>query len=229
MTLTLPRVAHAGLRGPDVMAYKRTLHRIGIRPQSNETTYFGFTLADQVHHFQAQHGITPTGTVTGQTFDALRVSFDSYDRWLLRDEISLLLPTPRELIIGGCMAMLHHAPFPYMEVRPYPDSLAEIYVKGSDCSGTSTRGGYAYAHLSYPNVVPDPNAMNFDGFGNTYEMIKHGTQVATPKPGDLAFYYPAFSHVGVVLDATRAFSHGKPGDPTVIPVSWATQFRRYFD
>ena len=38
--LKLPRVAHAGLRGPDVLAYSRVYRSLNIRTRK-QTRYFG--------------------------------------------------------------------------------------------------------------------------------------------------------------------------------------------
>jgi len=183
-------------------------------------------MVDNTIVFQKRHNLKMDGVVGQHTFDAMRQYFDGYDKYLLRKAIKRAeIPGPRELIIGAALAMYHHRPFTYEEVRPYPMTLSGFYARGSDCSGTST-GCYHYAN-GYHSSVPDPNNMHFDGYGSTYSMTPHGSRVTAARPGDLAFYYPTYSHVGVVLDSTRVFSHGKPGDPTIIPLSWATQVRSY--
>ncbi len=223
--LKLPRVCHAGLRGPDVHAYSRVYRSAGVRHRK-PTTFFGVHMVDNTQHFQKNHGLRQDGVVGPKTFDAMRPYFDGYDRYLLKKEITQLkVPGPRELIVGAALAMYHNRPFPYEEVRPYPNTLAGFYSRGSDCSGTST-GCYHYAHLSHSNVS-DPNEMNFNGYGSTYSMVPRGAKVINALPGDLAFYYPTFSHVGVYLGNGNVFSHGKPGDPTIIPLSWATMVRSY--
>jgi hypothetical protein len=222
--LTLPRVCHAGMSGPDVYAYSRTMKQLGIRHRK-PSRYFGVHLANNLLTYQKQHHLPHTGHVGEQTFASLRKHFDGYSRVLIRRADTKYQPHARDYIVGACLAMLHHAPFPYREVRPYPDTLQQVYSQGSDCSGTSC-SAYKYAH-GIDHSVPDPAGFDFSGYGSTYTMITHGVRVSSPEKGDLCFYYATFSHVGVYLGDGKVFSHGKPGDPHVVASSFATQFRRY--
>lgn len=233
--MSIPRVAHLGVKGPDVIAYKRTLVRLGFREQQendqnrqhHKLGFYGVKMVHEVAHFQRHRGLRATGNVNEQTFELLARHFDGYDKWLIKQERKRLLPEPWELVVGAWVAMLRHAPFPYIQIRPYPPELSLFYSRGSDCSGTF-EGAYHYAHLEYPSRVPDPSGFGFDGYGYTGTLLNHGSRVSTPAPGDAAFYYWDYHHVGGVLDHSgRVFSHGKPGDPHITSASYATEFRRY--
>lgn len=220
-----PRTAHAGIRGPDIKAYSRTLRRVNIRHRP-VTRFFGLHMVEGTRHFQREHGLTADGVLGPKTFEKLAPHFDGYDKWLIRHTTVKPPPHPRDLVAGACLAMLRHSPFPYHEVRPYPASFDLLYHEGSDCSGTSTLA-YKYAHTAQPDAVGDPNGFGFDGYGYTGTLLNHGTRTTTPHHGDLCFYYPAYSHVGVYLGDGRVFSHGGPGQPIVIASSFATQIRSY--
>lgn len=220
----LPRYCHAGLNGPDVTAYSEIYRRIHLRDRP-KTRHFGLFMVAETRRFQREHGIRSDGVVGPKTFEALRPHFNSYDRWLFQKETKLIIPSASILVVGAMTAMYKHRPFRYIETRPYPDELRLFWEHGSDCSGTST-GGYHYAYLFHKDT-PDPNGLHFDGYGYTGTMLNHGTRVGSPAPGDLCFYYPTYSHVGVYLGGGRVFSHGHTGDPRIIPSSWATQTRRY--
>lgn len=226
MSLRLPRVCHAGLSGRDVYAYERTFHQLGIRHR-DASHLFGVHAVHNTMHFQRQHHLHVDGVIGRATFSELVKHFDGYSKLLVRKEIAQLAVTPRDLVCGAAIAMYHHRPFPYEEVRPYPGSLDAVYVRGSDCSGTAEVAyRYAYGHFGGAKV-PDPSGLHFDGYGYTGTDLNHGNRVWTPHHGDLAFFYPTYSHVGIVLDRNRTFSHGRPGDPTIIPTSWATMLRSY--
>lgn len=223
--ITQPRIAHAGQKGPDIKAYSRTYRRLGIRHRPT-TSFFGGHMVDNTQHFQHSHGLRADGVIGPKTFEKLAPHFDRYDKYLLKNTQVKPPPNPRDLIVGACLAMLRHSPFPYHEIRPYPATFDQLYRTGSDCSGTSTLS-YKYAHTAYPGLVSDPNGFGFDGYGYTGTLLNHGTRTTTPRPGDLCFYYPTYSHVGVYLSSGRVFSHGAPGQPHVIGSSYASQFRTY--
>lgn len=221
----LPRECHAGLQGPDVVAYSRIYRHLHDR-RRDPTRNFGVHMVEATLRFQHEHHLHADGVVGSRTFDAMRPYFDAYDRWLLQREVKKLEVTPQRLIVGAALALYAARPFRYIEGRPIPGTLHEIEAEGSDCSGTSI-GCYHYTHLRFPHVL-NPGGFGADfRYGSTYTMIYHGERVYTPQLGDLMFYYPTFSHVGVYLGGGRVFSHGAPGDPRIIPASWATQIRRY--
>jgi hypothetical protein len=183
-------------------------------------------MVEATRHVQHLHGLQADGVLGPKTFEHLAPHFDGYDKWLVRHTSVQPPPHPRDLIVGACLAMLRHAPFPYEEIRPYPSTFDELYRVGSDCSGTSTLA-YKYADTAFPGLVSDPNGFGFDGYGYTGTLLNHGTRTTTPHSGDLCFYYPTYSHVGVYLGGGRVFSHGAPGQPHVIGSSYATQIRTY--
>jgi hypothetical protein len=231
VTLTLPRVCHAGLSGPDVRAYSRVYRGLGIR-QRRETRFFGVHMVGNTEHFQRDTtyhmGVTlkPTGIINQATFLALRPHLDPYSRYLIGLADKQLTVNPRDLVVGMWLAMLRLAPFPYEQIRPYPSGdLAMLDRVGSDCSGTFELA-YKYAHGHDP-TIPDPSNYDFDGYGWTGSLDANGTKVRTPRPGDACFYYPDHGHVGGFLGGDRVFSHGKTGDPHVTSSSFAVEFRSY--
>lgn len=225
MTLTLPRVCHAGLHGPDVRAYSRTYRRLHIRLK-RETNFFGMFMVGNTEHFQRDHGLPETGIVNQATFLALRPHFDPYDRYLIALADKTLTVTPRELVVGMWIAMLRVAPFPYEQIRPYPSGdISNLDRLGSDCSGTFELA-YKYAH-GHDATIQDPSNFAFDGYGWTGTLLDNGRRVSTPRPGDACFWYPDRGHVGGYLGGGKAFSHGKPGDPHVAPTTACVEFRTY--
>ena len=102
--------------------------------------------------------------------------------------------------------------YQYGQVRPYPSSLFGAAPVVTDCSGFSI--------LCYKAAgAPDPNATSFDGSGSTYTLIRQGTPVATPQPGDLIFYavaadtQPPPNHVAVYLGNGEIANMGGAGEP----------------
>lgn len=229
MTLTLPRVCHMGLSGPDVLAYSRTYHQLGIRKR-DQTRHYGMRMFGNTQHFQRDHSLKQTGTIGTATFDVLKKHFDPYSKWLVGQADQKYDITGRDLVVGTNLAMMRIASFPYEQVRKYPFTLAAMDENGSDCSGTFEFGFYV-AHLHMPNIL-DPSGLKFDGYGYTGTLLEHGRRVTSPKPGDAAFFYPDYSHVGCYLGNGRIFSHGHPptaSDPSphIIGTGGVTMWRSY--
>lgn len=221
--ITLPRVCHIGMSGPDVTAYTRTYRQLGIR-QHHATRHYGLRTERNTKDFQHAHHLKTTGVVNEKTFDALRPHFDGYSRWLL-ERTPHYQYDPRELVVGYALQALKVAPCPYMQVRPYPRSIHQFDTEGSDCSGTFELF-YWLGHEA-DKSIPDPSGFGFNGTGNTDTLWASGHAVQTPQPADAVFYYPDHGHVGLYLGGGRVFSHGAPGHPHVISTAGAVGYRSY--
>lgn len=211
--LELPRVCHVGLVGPDVLAYSRAYRAIGIRTRP-QTRYFGFRMIAGTKEFQSRHGLTQTGTVNAETFNHLKYHLDAYGIWLVGQAEKRFEVTPREICQGAFLAMLHTAPSPYEQIRPYPMSVADFDRDGSDCSGTFELA-YKLTHDHFP-ATPDPSNLGFTGYGYTGTLLDNGKRISAgeAQPGDAAFFYWDRHHVGGYLGGGKVFSHGSPPTPS---------------
>ena len=111
----------------------------------------------------------------------------------------------------------------YKETRPIPvGDLWGTLPFTTDCSGSTT----LYARWS---GAPDPNGNDFNGSGNTMEMLAHLKQITPDRAqiGDLVVYGgdPKVQHVVVIVetgsDPTVA-SHGNEDGPHKLPLSQVT-------
>lgn len=110
--------------------------------------------------------------------------------------------------------------------RPWPAPPVRITC---DCSAAVT---YWFAWAG----APDPNGLNYDGYGFTGTLLSHDQHVAAisrlnrrilrerVRPGDLVIYGPGSGwHVGIVVEVSPlgdalTISHGRQGDPSRV---WA--------
>lgn len=204
-SVKLPRVVEVGMKGDDVLAYKRAVSRAGRWPwqefddyysQSFSTGASGDVQDTGVKGVQRQSKLPQDGIMGAETFEILRTGlipstlanggqpiFDSVCLDLLKG----CKPPPDP---GGAQALVDYAKrcmanepkIHYSQSRPMTH-LGKDPAQGfvCDCSGHSTA-------CYYEAKWPDPNHSGYNGYGWT------GTLVANPKVsspfqvGDLALY-----------------------------------------
>ncbi len=118
----------------------------------------------------------------------------------------------RDGIVAYCeWGIQNAAQIHYGQVRPMPVKTPKRLPLITDCSG--------FATLAYKSAIaPDPNGANYSGYGFTGTLMKHGTKVTVPLPGDLIFYgvWPGH-HVVVMMEvwhgAWIVCSHGQEIGP----------------
>jgi hypothetical protein len=108
-----------------------------------------------------------------------------------------------------------HAP------RPMPDTLWSAAAHNAvDCS--------SFATLVYKEAgLPDPNgpSYNYNGQGSTYSLIKQGTFVTAPAPGDLVFYHGTMlapGHVEVYVGGGKTIGIGGDEGVHEHDMNWTT-------
>lgn len=118
----------------------------------------------------------------------------------------------RAKIISYCeWGIENSARIHYAMVRPIPVATPKKLPLVTDCSGFATLA-YKYA------CAPDPNGNNYNGYGYTGTMLRHGRKVTAPLPGDLLIYGPfPGHHVVVFMEVWRGAwvvcSHGQEIGP----------------
>lgn len=157
-----------------------------------------FPTVNQIKHFQDLHNLPQTGVVGPRTWNLL-VPFMS-GRALDKAKTAYKKYHPitvRDIIVRSALdGYANRAHIHYVQARPmiwhHRKPLHAEGLFAEDCSSFAT---WCY----WVANAPDPNGMNFDGFGNTDSMISHCRRVELPKLGDLSLYTSP-GHVAVVVD-----------------------------
>lgn len=127
----------------------------------------------------------------------------------------------------------HKGSILYEEVRPFP--LGAHLPQHNDCSATFT-------NIYYLAGAPDPNHLNFSGYGNTATLAEHGQRIDRDiRIGDaVIFYEGGFNpydsvHVAMIVGNTGphaedflTMSHGESSQPSFVTVSSDGRAHRYF-
>lgn len=104
----------------------------------------------------------------------------------------------------------------YAEIRPMPATLVNLPTT-TDCSG--------FATLVYKSAgAPDPNGLNYNGFGYTGTLLQHMKQIRwwSRRPGDLCVYGPGTGHHVAIYMEPRGIgdalmcSHGREQGPELV-------------
>lgn len=116
----------------------------------------------------------------------------------------------------------HAGAINYLPQRPMRDMHGPPNVPGDcDCS--------QYATWCYESSgAPDPNALGYNGAGNTTTLWAHGrsTTYGALKPGDLVFYInPA--HVGVYVGKGVEVEMGSSPGPLLMKVNYRSDIKGY--
>jgi hypothetical protein len=214
--------------GPDVVAIKRTVSRLGRWPwQAFDDTYSkafargdGPNVIDSgVAGVQRQEGIDPTGYVGDGTYQRLRraiipagkphagdFGMDATAVRLLNEAAQALANPPatiadvRAELAAYCRDCLANAGrIHYEQIRPIGCfGVAPTNGFTTDCSGHATCA-YYWPRKVTGVAVPDPNHRGYDGYGYTGTLIDNPTASSPYQIGDLALYGPSTSATSHVV------------------------------
>ncbi len=211
-----------GVKGPDVGAMQRALHRWNqlVRP-TGPTNVFGGPTMIQVKKFQQAFKIPQTGWYGPATHEQLTPHYDDYGCLLMRNAKAALHPdkTTRQLAVAAAMlgyqnrAVIHYTQEMGLRMQGVTQRMRPpVFPTFADCSAFVTWCYYAAG-------APDPNNRGYDGFGYTGTLFPHGTSVAIAQPGDLVFYGAGgvTEHVTIAVGNGLVVSHGSESGPLLVP------------
>lgn len=219
--------------GPDVVAYKRTVSRLGRWPWKTFDDLYGqaFGLGASanvidsgVAGVQRAEGIDDTGYLGAGVYDVLRraivppglphageYGMDATAIRLLQDaaqrfaEPVATIEDVRAELEAYCRESLANSPaIHYEQFRPMTH-LGVPPAQGftADCSGHAT-SAYYWARKATGVAVPDPNHRGYDGYGYTGTLVENPEASPPFKVGDLALYGPSRSSTSHVTTCYRA-------------------------
>jgi hypothetical protein len=229
-----PRIAKEGVRGRDVLAYKRAFHqwatqmnvppRYAWPPDDN----YGSRTKSACEDFQRHHGLTADGILGPHTYAALYP-------WLLKDPYNLWLvehwhTASKRAEVKAQLEWLisHHDNVHYSELRPIPLARFRDHQLPvtTDCSGSIIGANFAAG-------APDPSGLRYNGQGYTGSFLTHLDHVAavSVRESDIVVFgaYPGLHAVAVLSPGSdpEIFTHGhegQPDDPRQMPLSYMTQY-----
>ena len=232
-----PRELHLGNKGDDVQAVKRALRK--VPPQntlvSNTSEVYGPGTVKAVKTFQKRRKLKVDGIYGRATHTKLAPYFDAYGTYLMaKAKKQQDKPHPRELLTAVALAL-----------RNYQVATRRVHYTQGSARMTIVRRHYHVKDYSRRPIIyedcssavtgyfwqvglPDPNDLNYSGYGYTGTLCRHGTVVASPLPGDLIFYgrNPPWSHVAIAVGddpfspTDRCVSHGHEGGPFLTSVRY---------
>jgi len=143
------------------------------------------------------------------------------------------LSTRERLLYWAKWFVEHKSKVFYEEVRPFP--LGAHLPQFNDCSATFT-------NIYYLAGAPDPNGLNYSGYGNTASLAMNGQMVQPGKIriGDAVLYYDGNGwsqwdtvHVAIVVNSENqddplTMSHGQSSEPAFVRVSEDGRPHRFF-
>lgn len=231
-TLVIPFTAtiELGTEGKAVVGAKRAIWVAnGLPIPTRATQLFGPTAVSQLKKFQRAHSLAADGELGPETLRALGPFFDQYDFLLYEGYppgASKEQQARAAMVAYALWGYNHRSEIGYAEYRPmaFMGALEELPVS-EDCSTFATKD-YKFA------LVPDPNGMSYDGYGNTDTMRAHGRliQLAQALPGDLV-HYDDPEHVAVYVGSGRVVSHGSEIGPLLLDAGYRpiAEVRTYLD
>jgi len=227
------RVLREGAKGLDVVAVKRALHAWKPASISNRAQIFGPQAVRSVKLLQKAHGQPQSGIYDKPTHCLLAPYFDSYGVWLLTDAQQATLLRKR-IVMAGLAVYNYHRQTGRVHYTEGQDRMSIVRLKlkppfarvlREDCSSYVT----GCFHIA---GAPDPNGLHYNGEGYTGTLGEHGRRVAKPFPGDIVLYPSAkaprwpWGHTALAIGddvgkpATRCLSHGREGDPLILPINY---------
>lgn len=210
--------------GRDVIGAKRAIwHANGRSVPAGATETFGPIAVRELKKFQRAHGLGGDGVLGPATLKKLAPFFDAYAYMLY-----VGYPpnsTVADRIVAYCMwGYNSRGAIGYAQYRPmaYMNELQHVPIN-EDCSTFDTKA-YKFGK------GPDPNGLNFDGYGNTGTQRQHGrlVRLSEMRPADLV-HYDNPQHVAVAVSSTRVVEHGSSAGPLLVAATYRTvvQVRRY--
>jgi hypothetical protein len=129
------------------------------------------------------------------------------------------------IVAAARWGVAHQPQIHYAEKRPFPVQPAGTLPRlplTCDCS--------AWVSICYrAAATPDPNQSDWNGMGFTGTLLKHGTKVAKPQPGDVVIYGPSPGHHAALVvgggSDPLTVSHGSEAGPLLIRVSVERRFQ----
>jgi putative peptidoglycan binding protein len=236
------RVLKEGARGEDVVAVKRALHAWKPTSISNKTQTYGPKAVRAVRLLQKAHDKPQTGIYDKPTHSLLAPYFDAWGVWLLMHSQHTLALRKR-VVMAGLAVYNYHRLTGRVHYTEGKDRMSIVRLKlkppftrviREDCSSYITACFYVAG-------AADPNGLHYNGEGYTGTLGEHGRVVRTPFPGDIILYPSAktplwpWAHTALAIGddvnkpATRCLSHGREGDPLILPITYRRigQFRSF--
>lgn len=189
----MPRTLHAGDSGPDVRALQQALRKaLAPHARNNAQGHYGSLTVRDVAAFKRGWTSESDGHVAGTlVWNHLEQYLGAQQRRLLRAARALEVAQQHEskettirkkIVAEAYWALANNGLFVYRQVRPMPASLHVREARDRvDCS--------TFVTLCYKAAgAIDPNGRKYDGLGYTGTLWNQGEAIASPQPGDLAFY-----------------------------------------
>lgn len=219
LVVPFTRTITLGTIGKDVIGAKRAIWKAdSLRVPILANQLFGPIALRKLREFQRSRGLVADGQLGPATLAKLAPFFDSYAFLLYAGYPpggSKTQAIRNRIVAYAIWGYNHRVEIHYVMWRPmtHMDEL-EFLPVAEDCSAFATKD-YKFGG------APDPNDLGYRGYGNTYEMRKHGRVVSIFQalPGDLV-HYDGPQHVAVYVGHSRVVSHGSEGGPYLLPYNY---------
>lgn len=215
----MPRTLYAGDSGPDVKALQQALRKaLAPNAKNNAQGHYGSLTVRDVAAFKRGWTSDSDGHTAGAlVWSHLNQYLGAAQRRLLKKAEGLQAAQDLEtreqwirktIVAEGYWALANNGLFVYRQYRPMPSSLRVKEARDEvDCS--------TYVTLCYKAAgAIDPNGLGYNGSGYTGSQWTRGEAIASPQPGDVAFYgsMPGTngipSHEALVVDGGNVISFG---------------------
>jgi putative peptidoglycan binding protein/NlpC/P60 family protein len=221
-----PRHLKLGSVGRDVRAIQRALRKANFRPKADPTTdVFDQRLKSQVTEFQRARGLTPAdGEIGADEYAALKQFIDAFGRVLIQRAAKAAAEantTRKKIVAAARLCFDHRDEIHYTQSSKRMDGVRRKlkppqFPVQEDCSSFVTWCYFAAG-------APDPNGNGYDLNGFTGDEVQHGTEVATPRLGDLVFYgrgRNGINHVNLYVGGGKIIGHGGEAGPRVFDLDY---------
>jgi hypothetical protein len=232
------RQVKKGMRGRDIVAYKRGLSHAGfIEWESAKfTPYAGAFFEKSVKNFQRKNNLPQDGIVGARTHDKLENHFDAYAVKIYKDFCENYDPTTKlrlEIVEAAHYWWSIRDKIVYSQTRPMDLVKPPGYPNPTDCSSFVTQCYYAAG-------AKDPNGRGFDGAGYTGTLLAHGKKITKSQLSiaDLVFYgftrspsgafpYGSPTHVALYAGSGKVYSMGSSIGPSYYDLAYRADLNCY--